>query len=59
MKRVANKSTGNSESIAMINKELNTLKVIIIISTIFRITIINTLNEVDYIILCFLGIIIA
>ena len=59
LKRVANKSTGNSESIAMINKELNTLKVIIIISTIFRITIINTLNEVDYIILCFLGIIIA
>ena len=59
LKRVANRSTGNSESIAMINKELNTLKVIIIISIIFRITIINTLNEVDYRILCFLGIIIA
>ena len=48
---MANRSTGNSESIAMINKELNTLKVIIIVSTIntFMIIIhgiIIVLNEV-------------
>ena len=56
---MANRSTGNSESIAMINKELNTLKVNIIVSIILLITNINDLKEVVIILLCFLGIIIA
>ena len=55
---MANKSTGNSESIAMINKELNTLKVIIIVSIIYKINTINSLKEVLIILICF-GIIIV
>ena len=51
---MANRSTGNSEGIAMINKELNTLKVIIITSTF-----INTLNVVTIVMLLYISIILA